>query len=139
MVRASILLLWATFRLFLGQLRPIAPSYLNTILELLLNYLVVLSLSHEAADVEMLTDALTNDHDIPSQVSCQIMTWFGELTEGKWEMDVNAVIKEVGLGILSNYKVLSFLLFTSLTLINQSPVGPSNRGRRVYFSMEISC
>lgn len=40
------------------------------------------------------------------------MRWFGRVTpkeghggeDGKWEMDVNAVVKEVGLGILRTYK-----------------------------------
>ena len=67
---------------------------------------MVLSLSHDAVPVEKLAEALTDEHEVLPQVSSQIMSWFGELTEGKWKMDVDAVVKEVGLGILSNYKVL---------------------------------
>ena len=35
------------------------------------------------------------------------MSWFGRLDDaaGTWEMDVDAVIREVGLGILRAYRV----------------------------------
>jgi sister chromatid cohesion protein DCC1 len=89
-----------------GQLRPIAPAHLSTILELLLNLLASLSLSHHAAPVEELTSALADEHEIPRQISTQVMSWFGDVREGKWKMDVDDVVKEVGLGILRNHKVV---------------------------------
>lgn len=88
-----------------GQLRPIAPVHLNTILELLLNYLISLNLAHEAAPVEDLISALADEHDIPREVSDQIMSWFGQVEEGTWKMDVNTVVAEIGLGIIRHYKV----------------------------------
>ncbi|THH00140.1 hypothetical protein EW026_g2332 [Hermanssonia centrifuga] len=87
-----------------GDLRPIAAPHLTTILELLLNYLVSLSLSHASAPVEELAAALEDDHDIKRDISRQVMTWFGEVKNGRWQLDVNATIKEVGLGILRTYK-----------------------------------
>jgi hypothetical protein len=33
------------------------------------------------------------------------MEWFGAVKERKWVMDVKGVVKQVGLGILRNYKV----------------------------------
>lgn len=33
------------------------------------------------------------------------MSWFGEITTGKWKVDVESVMKEVGLGILRQHKV----------------------------------
>ena len=86
-------------------LRPIAPSHLTTILELLLNYLVSLSLSHQAAPVEDLAAALDDEHEIKREVSRQVMAWFGGVRAGLWTMDVDATVKEVGLGILRAYKV----------------------------------
>jgi len=95
------------FLIHAGYLRPIAPVHLNTILELLLNYLISLSLSHEAAPVDDLVSALADDHDIPRDVSNQVMSWFGQVEEGTWKMDVNAAVAEIGLGILRHYKVPS--------------------------------
>ena len=92
-----------------GELRPIAPSHLTTILELLLTNLVSLSLSHTAAPVSPLLSALEDDHDIRREVTRQVMSWFGRLDDdnGRWEMDADAVVREVGLGILCAYRVPS--------------------------------
>ncbi|KAH8093963.1 sister chromatid cohesion protein Dcc1 [Cristinia sonorae] len=87
-----------------GELRPIAPSYLTTILELLLNYLVSLSLPHSAAPVSELTTSLEDDHEIKAKVSKQVMAWFGDVDDGLWVMDVKGVVREIGLGILRAYK-----------------------------------
>ncbi|KAG6378176.1 sister chromatid cohesion protein Dcc1 [Boletus reticuloceps] len=88
-----------------GYLRPIAPAHLNTILELLLNYLISLSLVHDAAPVDDLVSALADDHDISRGVSIQVMSWFGRIEENTWKMDVNAVVAEIGLGIIRHYKL----------------------------------
>ncbi|TFK43457.1 sister chromatid cohesion protein Dcc1 [Crucibulum laeve] len=87
-----------------GELRPITPSYLNSLLELLLNLLVSLSLPHDAAPVEDISSVLADEHEVSRAVSTQVMSWFGEIYEGKWSMDVQAAMKEVGLGILRNHK-----------------------------------
>jgi sister chromatid cohesion protein DCC1 len=93
-----------------GHLRPIIPSYLSTILELLLNYLVSLPHSYNSAPVEELAACLADEHEIPRQVSTQVMSWFGVVREGKWAMDVDAVLKQIGLGILRRHKVTSLFL-----------------------------
>ncbi|TFK82179.1 hypothetical protein K466DRAFT_603889 [Polyporus arcularius HHB13444] len=88
-----------------GELRPIARSHLTTILELILTNLVSLSLPHTAAPIATLVSALEDEHDIRSAVSRQVLGWFGRVDEnrGTWEMNVDAVIREVGLGILRVY------------------------------------
>jgi len=63
-----------------------------------------LSLPHSAAPIEELTSALADEHEIPRSVSTQVMSWFGRIYEGKWGMDVDAILKEVGLSILSDHK-----------------------------------
>ncbi|KAI0661096.1 sister chromatid cohesion protein Dcc1 [Cubamyces menziesii] len=94
-----------------GELRPIAPSHLTTILELLLTNLVSHSLSYTAAPVSPLVEALEDEHDIRRDVTRQVIAWFGRITDGDspgsmgtWEMDADAVVKEVGLGILRAYR-----------------------------------
>ncbi|KAG5342545.1 hypothetical protein C0989_000673 [Termitomyces sp. Mn162] len=85
------------------ELRLIAPAYLDHLLELFLNGLVALSLSHESASVEALSSSLADDHEVPRSISTQVMSWFGEIEDGKWKMDVSALTKEVGLGILRHH------------------------------------
>ncbi|KIK99326.1 hypothetical protein PAXRUDRAFT_822870 [Paxillus rubicundulus Ve08.2h10] len=87
-----------------GWLRPIASAHLSTILGLLLNYLISLGLSHEAAPVEELVSSLAEDYEIPREVSNQIISWFGVVQEGLWKMDVSALVAEIGLALLGNYK-----------------------------------
>ena len=67
-----------------------------------------------------IADILTEEHAISRQVSQQVISWFGEVKGGRWKMDVNAVIKEVGLSILRDHKVVSSLQHTSLTFPNRS-------------------
>ena len=74
----------------------------------MLNLLVSLSMQHTAASVEALSTSLAEDHEVSRAVSTQIMSWFGEIQDGKWKMDVNAIVREVGLGILRNHRVLFF-------------------------------
>jgi sister chromatid cohesion protein DCC1 len=55
-------------------------------------------------------DALAGEHEVPRGVSTQVLGWFGEVMRegvggGRWKMDVQSVVREVGLGILRNYKV----------------------------------
>jgi sister chromatid cohesion protein DCC1 len=49
--------------------------------------------------------ALEDDHEIKRDVTTQVMTWFGEINLGKWKMNVEDVLKQVGLGILRVYRV----------------------------------
>lgn len=90
---------------FVGTLRPIASSYLSTILELLLNSLVSLQQEHDSASLKLLADTLQGDHDIRPQVTKQVMGWFGDVDEHHWRMDIPSVLKQVGMGILRTYRV----------------------------------
>ncbi|THH18790.1 hypothetical protein EW146_g2256 [Bondarzewia mesenterica] len=74
-----------------GHLRPMSPSYLHTILELLLMYLASLSQPHDAASVTDLSLSLEDEHEIKREVVMQVMGWFGDLSGAKWKMDVEAV------------------------------------------------
>ncbi|KAI0093396.1 sister chromatid cohesion protein Dcc1 [Irpex rosettiformis] len=92
-----------------GCLRPIAPSHLTTVLEILLNALVSLSLSHENAPVEDLAASLQEEHDINRDITRQVMQWFGEVADNLWKMDVEATVREVGIGILRAHRHDSIL------------------------------
>lgn len=96
-----------------GELRPISPPYLNTILELLLNTLVLLNASTDASPASDIADALQYDHEVPREVSLQVMSWFGQLTQTAdcasqpllWRVDVDNVVRQLGIGVLSTYRV----------------------------------
>lgn len=108
-----------------GTLRPIAASYLSTILELLLNSLVSQQQKHDSASVRLLADALQDDHDIRPPVTRQVMSWFGDVDEHRWKMDAPSVLKQVGIGILRTYRVSHFLLLGplgSLTDYKHDPI-----------------
>jgi sister chromatid cohesion protein DCC1 len=93
---------------YLLDLQPIQPAYLKNILELLLSYLVSMSIPHNAAPVEALLAALSEEHEIPRPVVRQVMSWFGSIHSDLWSVDVDAVLKEVGLGILREHKVFYY-------------------------------
>ncbi|KAJ6598979.1 sister chromatid cohesion protein Dcc1 [Mycena vulgaris] len=80
-----------------GALRPIAPTYLTSILETILNFLVSQSLSAlRAVPAEDVAATLADENEISRAVSTQVMEWFGEVYEGGWTMDVEAVVREIG-------------------------------------------
>ena len=84
-------------------------------------YLVSLSQPHNAASVLELSRSLEFEHEVRREVTLQVMRWFGQVDDAdeRWRMDVEEVVRQVGLGILHQYKV-SF-------------------GERVFFPTLISC
>jgi sister chromatid cohesion protein DCC1 len=105
-----------------GILRPLAPSYLHTILELLLTCLVSLGQTNESASVIELASSLESDHEIQRDVVTQVMSWFGAIEvdnsgEERWKMDVRSVVRQIGLGVLRHYKVI-YLHFSGRQRLN---------------------
>ena len=84
----------------------------------MLNTLVSLSAPKDSVPVVDLVEVLQSDHDISRDVMLQIMAWFGELGDAPnfisqkttWKMDVHAIARQIGLGILSRYRVGQFCL-----------------------------
>jgi sister chromatid cohesion protein DCC1 len=58
--------------------------------------------------VEELVSVLDDEHEIPRAVSNQVISWFGDVQEGLWKMDADAVIRELGIGILRHHMVCLF-------------------------------
>jgi sister chromatid cohesion protein DCC1 len=78
-------------------------------------YLISLSQSHDAASVIELSRSLEFDHEVRREVTLQVMRWFGQVDDAdeRWKMDVEKVVRQVGLGILRQYKVGFELFFLS--------------------------
>ncbi|KAA1476803.1 hypothetical protein DENSPDRAFT_807700 [Dentipellis sp. KUC8613] len=101
-----------------GNLRPLTPHYLLTLLEQLLTVLVASAQRHDGAgaSVPVLVRALAAEHGVRRAVSVQVMGWFGALVgaggegqeeggeEERWVVDVPRVVTQVGLGVLRGYK-----------------------------------
>ena len=93
-----------------GELRPITLTYLSSVLEMILNTMVALSLPPEATPVADITDTLEGDHEISRIVTSQIMVWFGSITgsspgEKIWCADIESIVRQLGLGLLSDHRV----------------------------------
>lgn len=95
------------------ELRPISHSYLNNILELILNTLVAMSLRPESVPVAQIIHALSVKHEVRRDISQQIISWFGTLkgvdeddySKATWTMDVTSVVRRMGLGLLNTHRV----------------------------------
>lgn len=98
-----------------------SPSYLHTVLELLLTCIVSTQQKHDSALITELAKALA-EHEIQTRVTEQVMGWFGEMNseEGRWKMDVDSVVREVGLGTLRHYKVSTAVSYIMCRRINSN-------------------
>jgi len=70
-------------------------------------HLVSLSQPHDVASVLELSRSLEFEHEVRREVTLQVMRWFGQVDDAdeRWKMDVEKVVRQVGLGILRQYKV----------------------------------
>lgn len=129
-------------------------SYLSSVLELILNTMVASSLPLDAAPVADITETLESDHDISSEVTQQVMSWFGKITrssstETVWDTNVENIVRQLGIGLLSGYRVRfarfivsslsSFLSKWALLLKAKLCTECSNSGRKFYGKMETNC
>lgn len=55
------------------------------------------------------------EHEVRREVTLQAMRWLGQVDDAdeRWEMDVEKVVRQVGLGILRQFKVDFYELFFS--------------------------
>jgi hypothetical protein len=82
-------------------------------------YLVSLSQPHNAASVLELSRPLEFEHEVRREVTMQVMRWFGQVDDAdeRWAMDVEKVVRQIGLGILRQHKVC-FERFFFIALIS---------------------
>ena len=118
------------------ELRPVAPEYLARVIELILNLLVSHSLSPKSASVETLLTILADEHEVGRSISEQIMGWFGTIAHGKWTVNVDAIVREVGLAILRLHRVSCGPLATFLGVMCSCSVARAYHKRRSLRQME---
>jgi sister chromatid cohesion protein DCC1 len=76
-------------------------------------YLVSLSQPHNAASVLELSRSLEFEHEVRREVTLQVMRWFGQVDDAdgrRWEMDVEKVVRQVGLGFCVSTRLVSALI-----------------------------
>ena len=79
-------------------------------------HLVSFSQPHDAASILELSRSLEYEHEIRREVTLQVMRWFGEVSDADelWKVDVEKVVRQVGLGILRQHKVRASVRTLSL-------------------------
>ena len=70
-------------------------------------HLVSLSQPCDAASVRELSQSLERDHEVKREVTLQVMRWFGEVDaeNESWNVAVEKVVRQVGLGVLRQHNV----------------------------------
>jgi hypothetical protein len=86
-------------------------------------HLVSLSQSHNSASVLELCRSLEYEHEVRREVTLQVMRWFGEVdaADELWKIDVEKVVRQVGLGILRRHKV-GVNAFHSSLILTMTPI-----------------
>jgi sister chromatid cohesion protein DCC1 len=76
-------------------------------------HIVSLSQVHDAASVSVLSQTLEREHEVKREVTLQVMRWFGEVDaeNESWNVDVEKVVRQVGLGVLRQHKVGNVCIF----------------------------
>jgi hypothetical protein len=55
--------------------------------------------------VPKLIKNLEDEHQIPEEVTKYLIRWFGEVKLDKWNIDREDIVRHIGLGMLTPYKV----------------------------------
>jgi len=90
----------------LGVCRTLAPGGLTSLLKTLLNTLNILSFSPNSFPLEEIAASLEKDDNIPSEVTAQLVEWFGKKdAKGQWKLEMKDVAREIGKELLAGHKV----------------------------------
>ena len=93
------------FTSVLGWLRQIPLAYLAKLLVLILNTIISSGMTVKDISVPTLVDGVGEEHQIPEDVTRCLIRWFGEVKLDKWNIDREDVVRHIGLGMLTQYKV----------------------------------
>ena len=89
----------------LGSLRQIPLPYLAKLLVLILNTIISSGMTVKDIPVPKLINDLEDEHQIPEEVTKYLIRWFGEVKLDRWSIDREDVVRHIGLGMLTPYKV----------------------------------
>ena len=89
----------------LGSLRQIPLAYLAKLLVLILNTIISSGMTIKDIPVPKLIKGLEDEHQIPEEVTKNLIRWFGDVKLDRWTIDREDVVRHIGLGMLTPYKV----------------------------------
>ena len=89
----------------LGRLRQIPIAYLARLLVLILNTIISSGMTVKDIPASILIKDLEDEHQIPEEVTKNLIRWFGEVKSDRWNMDREDIVRHIGLGMLTLYKV----------------------------------
>jgi hypothetical protein len=95
---------WST-----GSLQTLTLYQLSDFLQRALTTLVSEGLSVNRVHLGTLRSTLLREHDIPEELSDQVIRWFGSIDSDYWEPDLDDMSKMIGLALLSQHKVCPLL------------------------------
>lgn len=81
------------------------PGYLAKLLVLILNTIISSGMTIKDIHVPKLVKSLEDEHQIPQEVTRYLIRWFGEVKVDKWNIDREDIVRHIGLGMLTPYKV----------------------------------
>ncbi|EJU04162.1 hypothetical protein DACRYDRAFT_114561 [Dacryopinax primogenitus] len=87
-----------------GELRSLLPSQLSNILETILTSMVARSFSPKHVPLDNFLDAMEEDHELPREVVRGVIGWYGDVSEERWRADMAGLVREIGLGLLSELR-----------------------------------
>jgi sister chromatid cohesion protein DCC1 len=90
---------------FVGVLRQVPLAHLAKLLVHILNTIISSGMTVKDVPVPKLVEGLEDEHQIPGAVTRHLIGWFGEVKLDRWNMDREDVVRHVGLGLLTPYKV----------------------------------
>ena len=96
---------------YVGELKSLSLRTLTQFLLQAINVVVSQAYATDAVPLDQLAELLNSQHCVIPEITTQVSPWFGEVVDdvrGRiWKIDSKAVVQEVGLGLLSKYKVRS--------------------------------
>lgn len=87
-----------------GHMMLLPPEKLGPLLSLVLA-LITVHRSGEACPVKEVCEALSDDHDVPADLTKGVMRLFGSLDGESWTYDQTTLVRELGRGLLVTLKV----------------------------------
>lgn len=88
-------------------MQTLTLQQLSDFLQRALTTLVSEGLSLNRVHLRTLRSALLLEHNIPEELTDQVIRWFGSAGDEHWEPDFDDISKIIGLALLSQHKVRS--------------------------------
>ena len=108
-VSFRLLVLLRHLALWLGTLRHLPLATLSELLQKILVLIVSSSYKASSIPLDQLSQELYDEHAIRPELTEQVVRWFGTISEvaheSTWNANIVAIVRQIGLELLSYHKV----------------------------------